>query len=63
MKCLRSFPAGSSGGQGGLNVQHIRNILGALDEKYNNPLTDFINILLDCEFPTPNVLRMIADRT
>ena len=52
MKCLRTFPAGSSGGPDGLTAQHLRDLLsGAPDQVFVSALTDFVNILLTGELP------------
>ena len=52
IRCLKTFPAGSSGGPDGFTAQHLRDILsGAPDEKLKAALTGFINILLNGELP------------
>ena len=46
-KCLRTFPAGSSGGPDGLTAQHLTDILNsAADDKRRTALTNFVNLLL-----------------
>ena len=49
MKCLRTFPAGSSGGPDDLTAQHILN--GPADDKLRTALTDFANLLLVGDLP------------
>ena len=52
IKCLRTFPAASSGDPDGLTEQHITDILdSAADDKLRTTLTDFVNLLLVGELP------------
>lgn len=53
LKCLKTFPAGSSGGPDGLTPQHLKDIVcGTFDPELMSTLTDFINIILTGDIPS-----------
>lgn len=59
LKCVKTFPAGSSGGPDGFTPQHLKDLLsGTADAELATALTDFINILLVGDLPL-NVREII----
>ena len=50
IRCLRTFLARSPGGPANRTAQHLRDILaGAQEEQIKTAITDFINVLFNCE--------------